>query len=164
MSSGRRHGPSRSMMLVMVPSPIFSVRMPTSAAGPYDIGLQLAHRTLRAAARKRNPREGHEDTCARFDRASYRPGNLGGAAGAAVIVDGNFEDAQPRCCRAHLHLDIPAVCRLAHSQAEQRFAADGAEGAHVGVVHPIEESDARTRERARRKLMPRDAPGLASGS
>src|SRR5262245_66362143 len=82
-------------------------------------------------------------------------------AAAAAIAHRNRPDAQPGAGGAHLHLDVPAVALLAHTEREQRIAPDRTERAHVGVAHAIEQPHAPAGQVTRRELVPGDAAGLA---
>src|SRR5215471_7558485 len=106
--------------------------------------------------------EGRYDACAGAERARQAARDLRPAAAATAVVDRDFQNAQPRARGAHLHLDVPAVAELAHSQREQGVAPNGAEGAHVGIAHAIEKSHAEAGEAAGGELMPRDASGCAA--
>ncbi len=69
--------------------------------------------------------------------AAERARDLGGAAAAAAIWHRHFENAQAGARRPHLHFDVPAIGHLAHVEAFEAVAADGAIGAHIGVAHAV---------------------------
>src|SRR2546427_11888119 len=107
----------------------------------------------------RHPRESRRDARGRFDRSEQASRDLGAAAAATMIVDGNLQDAQARGRGAHLHLDVPAIGPLAHSKPEQHLASNRTQGRHIGVAHAIKETNGQTGESAGGELMPGDTAG-----
>ena len=93
-----------------------------------------AHRQRASASRANR----QHDAPAGADAAAQRTGHFGTATRSAAIRHRQFQDPQPCPRRLHLHLDIPAIGRLAHVEARQRLATDRAEGAHVGVANAIQ--------------------------
>ena len=83
------------------------------------------------------------------------------AAAAPAIGDRQFDDAKPGARHPHLHFQIPAVSHLAHAERQQGVAADGAERAHVGVAHAVEQFRQPAGKEPGEKLMRRHAAGFA---
>src|SRR5271154_3893576 len=46
------------------------------------------------------------------------------------MIDRHFQDSEARLCRPHLHLEVPAIGRLGHAEA-QSIAPDGTKRARV---------------------------------
>ncbi len=115
----------------------------------------------RPTAGESHPHEGGDDPHAGAQGAGQASRHLRVAAAAAAIVDRDLQDTQARTRGAHLHLDVPTIGQFAHVQRQQRLASDGAERAHVGVAHTVEQAHAEARDPAGRQLVPGDAAGLA---
>jgi len=69
------------------------------------------------------------------DGAEEIAGDFGLAGEALAVVHGDFQDVEAEAVGLDLHFDGPAVGGVAHLQAIEGWAADGAEGAEVGVAH-----------------------------
>ena len=65
-------------------------------------------------------------------------------------------------CRgdAHQHFEIPAIGRLAHPEASERVAPNGAEGRHVGETHAVDETQQQAGQAAGGDLLQRKASRL----
>ena len=101
-------------------------------------GGRSARPNVIAAARCRgDPSKGNNDPRRRSHGAAKRACNLGGATAATAVWHRQFENTQTGARRPHLHFDIPAVGHLAHVEAFEAVAADGAIGAHIGVAHAV---------------------------
>ena len=61
--------------------------------------------------------------------------------GWRVRVLDTLENAQTCPRGAHLHLDIPSVGFLAHSEPNEGVAPNGAKRAHVGITHAVEQPE-----------------------
>ena len=53
--------------------------------------------------------------------------------------DRQLDDAQASPRRAHLHLKVPAIARLAHAEPDQRVAPYRAKRSHIGIADAIQE-------------------------
>ena len=71
-----------------------------------------------------------DDLRARPDRPAHGPADLA-LPHPRPVVDRHLDDAQPRACGLHLHLDGPAVVAVAHVEATQGLGRDRAEGTEV---------------------------------
>jgi CO/xanthine dehydrogenase Mo-binding subunit len=86
-----------------------------------------AMRALAAAARwqesglHRDARECRDDVQPRAKRAAQRACDLGSAAGATAIGEGQFQHAQSRAGDAHLHFEIPAIVSSRMPSASRAF-------------------------------------------
>src|SRR5437899_5215297 len=105
------------------------------------LALTIAPASPRARL-ARNAGEGRDDAraCPHGSRETSR--HLRIAAAPPTVVDGNFQDAQPRSGGAHLHFDIPSIGELAHCELEQRLTPDRPQRAHIRVPNAIEEPHA----------------------
>src|SRR5262249_26071835 len=95
----------------------------------------------RSAAVASDAGEGGENPQTGSDRAADRARDLGPPRAAAVVRNRKFENAQSGARRPHLHLEVPSVSHLTHTEAPQREGADRSEGAHVREVNTIDEPD-----------------------
>ena len=68
---------------------------------------------------------------------------------------------KPRGGGAHLHLQVPAEGLLAHAEAFERVAPDGAERRHVREAHAVAQADQKPGEMAGEDLGRRQAARLA---
>src|SRR5258706_11708358 len=108
----------------------------------------------------RNAGEGRDDARAGPNRANKASRHFGIAAASPSVIDRNFQNAQSRARRSHLHFDVPAVRQLSHSEWEARVSPNGTQGAHVSIAHAVKAPHAPTGEASRRQLMPGDASRL----
>src|SRR5215469_13027320 len=92
-----------------------------------------------------DPRESEAEAQAGSQRTHDGTRYLGGAADAAAVRNGDLDDAQTGSRGAHLHLQVPAIGHLAHSEPVERLPSDRAEGAHVGISDAVEQMCQRTR-------------------
>src|SRR5256885_6024350 len=88
---------------------------------------------LRRDAQKRRDDAGAGDKC-----SAPRAGNFRFATSAPAMIYGNFEDPKLGARGFHLHLQIPAVCLLAHAEPFKRVSPDRAKRAHIGIADAIQ--------------------------
>src|SRR3954465_12455221 len=63
---------------------------------------------------QRDAQERGDDACARDERSTQCAGDFRDAAGAATMIHGNFQAAEPGARGFYLHLQIPTVGFFAH--------------------------------------------------
>src|SRR6266851_5661390 len=85
--------------------------------------------------------KGSEDPQTRLHAAAKGSGHLRMTGEAPAVRHRKLENPESRTCRPHLHFEVPAIGHLAHPKACQRAGANCPEGAHIGVAHPIGETD-----------------------
>src|ERR1044072_1070467 len=77
------------------------------------------------------------------------------------MVYGNFENTQPITRSFHLHLEVPAVCFLAHIEPFERITTDRTKWRHVRITNPIEQPQNQSGELAGKDLLEIHAAGFA---
>src|SRR4029077_6929035 len=110
---------------------------------------------------KCHARKGEADAQRGLERPLDGARYLGSASPTASMRDRHLEDAQPGTSCAHLHLEVPAVSHLAHAELFEGLAADGAEGAHVGIGNAVEQARQRAGTVSSRDLQRVHSAGLA---
>ena len=118
------------------------------------VAVRRARRSPNARRRKVDDQHGcgtHRSHAARNLRHASRP---------PPLPHRNLYRPQAGGRHAHLHLQIPAERLLAHAEARQRVAADGAEGRHVGEARAVKKTDEQAGQMARHDLRRRQATRL----
>ena len=77
----------------------------------------LLRMSLRSGLYRHPNKESGYDYDTSAEGAAEAARDLRAAAGASMIRNRNFKNAQPGTGGSHLHLDVPAIAHLAHSKA-----------------------------------------------
>src|SRR5207244_9808028 len=92
---------------------------------------------------------------------SNAAGKFGLPSGMPAMARWNLQDAEAVLRRLDLHLGGPAEIGVAHSNAVEGIAADGAKGAEVGEARPVEYAHQKCCQQVAELLLRSERAGLA---
>src|ERR1700692_2804416 len=113
------------------------------------------------AAAQADPKQDREDAGGGPDRGPEVAGDLAHTGEAAAVADRNLTDAEAVGGGFDLHREVPAVGELVHAELFEGVAADGAEGAHVGVADAVREAQQPADQMSGEDLGGEHGPGFA---